>query len=942
MKVVNLKTNHMKNPLGFELETPTVSYQVIDCHSKMQTKAQVEVAKDPDFTSVIFTSDANAPINHIGYELPISLEPNTRYFWRVTVWGNADEIATSETAWFETAKLAQPWQAKWIESTHQSDYTPVFGKQVALKNKPIASARAYICGLGLYELYINQQKAGDEYLAPGCNAYDSWLQYQTYDITTLLTSTQNNIQVLMGDGWYMGRFGFNTPDKTQHYGDKHQLIAEFVVQYTDGTQDTFLTDTSWLVKDSTIRTNSIYDGESIHANHESALFPCKLADQQDLARLQARRSPMVRIQEQLSPIATSLNANGQLILDFGQNMVGWVEINKVLPKSATLSLEFAECMQDGDIYTENLRSAKTTFTYESDGVTAHIRPHFTFFGFRYVRVTCSTQLSPDAFKACFIYSDLEQTGSIETDNPLINQFFENVLRSQKGNFLDVPTDCPQRDERMGWTGDIQVFAGTACYNMDVYAFLNKFLIDLAKEQAKLNGSVPFVVPMFDVKEAGSSGWGDAATVLPWTLWEHYGDIKILKQQYQSMKTWVDFITAQVEKQNGDSYLWDSGFHFGDWLALDNEPNIKSFKGKTEDKFIASIYFHYSASIVAKAAEILGLKNDAIDYHKLSSHVLNDLRNEYVTKTGRLALDTQTGFVLAIMFDLVPAEYKDRVATDFVKRLKRDDFKIKTGFIGTPYMCQALTKIGLHDIAVDLFTNTTCPGWLYPVTKGATTIWERWDSVLDDGNMNPQSSMNSLNHYAFGSVTEWLYRSLFGLIPTNDAPGFKHVVMSPKPHYKFKKANMRYNAIAGEYQIDWELTENGQLCFNVTVPFNCEAQLILPDAKHEEINCNISLANALQKQTDVIVKLNAGNYQFKYFPTKEYFKRYDIHVSLNQLMANSETNQILEKHIPDIIHLPFIKIMANESLADISKKPFFKYEHSILDVLNNELNQYKIN
>lgn len=943
MKVVNLKTNHMTNPMGFELGVPTLSYQVVDCSSLYQVQARIEVSSDDSFSSLLFDSGADENINHIGFELPLELQPLTRYFWRVTVWGNKNECATSETAWFETSKLSLPWQPSWIKSAHSGEYSPIFSKHLALQNKPIRSARAYVCGLGLYELYINNVKAGDEYLAPGCHAYDSWLQYQTYDITDALGSAQNTIQVLMGDGWYMGRFGFNTPDKNHHYGQEHQLIAEFIITYLDGTQDIFATDSTWLVKESGIKANSIYDGEAIDANHESALQPCQLCDEQDTSRLTARLSLPMQIHERIKPVTTFVNSKGQLIIDFGQNLVGWAEIHKVLPKAASLTLEYAEFLVDDDIYTDNLRTAKARFSYVSDGMADRIRPHFTFFGFRYVRVTSSTaELTPEDITACFLYSAMSQAGEIETDNPLINQFFANVKRSQKGNFLDVPTDCPQRDERMGWTGDIQVFSGTACYNMDVYAFLNKFLVDLSQEQQKFDGSVPFVVPMFDTKEAGSSGWGDAATVIPWTLWQHYGDQKILQQQYPSMKGWVDFISRQVKKQNSDNLLWDSGFHFGDWLALDNEPNIKSFKGKTEDKFIASIYYYYSAKILASTAEVLGINSEAAHYHELSEAILNDLRNEYVTATGRLALDTQTGFVLAIMFNVIPDEFKSRAAADFTKRLKRDDFKIKTGFIGTPFICQALTKVGLHDIAVDLFTNTACPSWLYPVTKGATTIWERWDSVLENGTINPQSSMNSLNHYAFGSVTEWLYQSLFGLQPMEDKPGFRNAIIAPRPHYKFKTARMAYQSIAGLYHVAWQLSDNGNLNFNITVPFNCQATLILPDVTKEKIKSETDITSGLQKDNNVIIELFSGEHHFSYTPEREYFKRYNLDTTISLLLDNKNTNNILKKHIPDVISLPFLKNMANESLCDIAKKPFFKYEKNILELINSELNQYTIN
>ena len=940
MKVVNLKTNHIVNPLGFGFEVARVSYQVIETNSSIQTFSRIEVALDELFNHIIFDTKKIDDINHIGYDLPIELLPKTRYFWRVTVWGDKNDVVTSNTAWFETAKQNEPWKAQWICRTNDSSFTPLFHKKIALENKAITTARAYICGLGLYELYINDSKISDELLAPGCHVYDQWLQYQTYDITEALKEN-NAIDILMGDGWYKGRFGFNNPHKENNYGDHHILIAEFEVNYADGSKQLVTTDSSWFVKDSPISKNSIYDGETIFACHESALIPCAIDEQQETRSLRARQSLPVKIHETIQPVHSFKNEKGQLILDFGQNIVGWVEIKQQLPKGTTITLEHAEILQGNDLYTENLKSAKASFHYEADGLSTHIRPHFSFFGFRYVKVTASTAIEPENFVACFIYSDLQQTGTIETNNSLINQFFQNVLRSQKGNFLDLPTDCPQRDERMGWTGDIQVFSGTACYNMDVYAFLNKYLIDLAKEQQKFNGSVPFVIPVFDVKEAGSSGWGDAATIIPWTLWEHYGDPRILKQQYQSMKDWVNFMVQQVEAQNSESLLWDSGFHFGDWLALDNEPNIKSFKGRTEDKFIASIYFHYSATIVGKAAEILESDEDAKYYFNLSKNILSDLRNEYVTQTGRLALDTQTGYVLAIIFDLIPNEYKTRVAADFKKRLKRDDYNIKTGFIGTPFICKALSKIGLHDEAVDLFTRIGCPSWLYPITQGATTVWERWDSVLADGSMNQQSNMNSLNHYAFGSVTEWLYQTVFGLKPTTDEPGFKHALITPKPHYKLKQAKMSYQSIAGEYQIGWHLTNDGQLQFNISIPFDCHATVLLPDVTCEQIFSSLQSNPIQQKNQDVLIQLSAGEYNFSYQPTKEYFKRYNTDISLAELMANIETKSVLEKHIPDIITLPFIKILEKESLMELANKPFFKHEKSVLHSINQELNQYTI-
>lgn len=959
MKVVHLHTNHHCNPLGFALDPLTLSFQVEGARSTRQQAARIEIALDEAFSQPVFDSGKAAAISSLAYRPQMTLQPRTRYFWRVTVWGDlADEMATSDVAWFETGKLDERWSAQWITVADASAIAPRCHGQIPLSGKAIRRARAYVCGLGLYELYLDGRKVGDELLAPDCNVYDQWLQYQTYDLTDALldvaaSACSARISLLLGDGWYKGRFGFNRADARHHYGEHCVALAEIHIEYVDGTTSVSGTDGSWLSDDSALLENSLYDGEIQDWRHDSPLVACRLLDdataQSLTARLAARLSPKVRGQSRHAVQACTALDDGGYLLDFGQNMVGWVEFSLAERRGTRVTLHYAEALQeDGQtLYRDNLRTAQARFQVITDGTLRVVRPHFTYFGFRYVRVDGLTRApQPGQFTACFIYSDMAQAAQIETGHPLVNQFVDNVFRSQRGNFVDVPTDCPQRDERMGWTGDIQIFSGTACYNMEVYPFLAKYLHDLACEQQTMQGSVPFVVPMFDMQQAGSSGWGDAATVIPWNLWLHYGDSAIIERQYSSMKNWVDYISAQVARQDvsifapDNGLLWSSGFHFGDWLALDNEPNIRSFKGRTEDKFIASVYYMYSAELVAKAAALVQRSQEAAYYRELAGKIRQDIRQEYLTATGRLALDTQTGYILAIMFDLYSAAQLPRAAQDLQQRLKRDDFSIKTGFIGTPYFCLALSKAGLHELAYDLFLDTRCPGWLYPVTRGATSIWERWDAIHQDGAFNARHDMNSLNHYALGSVMEWVYRDVFGLRPDDTQPGFKSVTIAPRPDYRLGTATLQYRSAAGVYTVQWRLDPQGHLHVSVTIPFDCDAQLLLPDADAQQMAMTGDLI-ALQQGTSVAIELQAGAYQFSYQPTRDYIKRYGIGMSMKVLRVNPAIEQVLRQHIPDVMALPFLAMLENESVLDLSKKPFFSYDAAVLQSLDQALKQYVV-
>lgn len=944
MKIVNLKTNRITNPLGFDLEKPRLSFITCETEAKKQTAAQIQVALDPHFSNIVFDSGKSEEIDSLAFELPMELQPYTRYYWRVTVWADNGDMATSDPAWFETAKGEEPWKASWITPELDKSIEPVLMKDFMIE-KEIESARAYLCGLGLYEMEINGDKVGNEYLTPHFNAYHKWLQYQTYDITEYIKTGQNNVEVMLGSGLYKGRFGFDG-GTSEIYGDKYALLCEMVVYFKDGTSQIISTDNTWAARKSNILESSIYDGE---------VFDATLVDRTtynvheiDLGfeRLKARLSLPVVIKETIQPIEIISTPAGETVLDMGQNMVGWIQFNNTTPKGSEITLEYGELLQEGNFYRENLRTAQAKFTYISNGEETVVRPHFTFYGFRYVKVSgWQGELNSEDFTGCVLYSDMDETGHIETSNPLVNRLFLNALWGQKGNFLDVPTDCPQRDERMGWTGDAQVFSGTACFNMDSYAFFSKYGYDLWKEQEDKAGMVPMVVPATNINGGGSSAWGDAATIIPWNVYLHYGDKAILEQQFDSMKAWVDYI-KRADEESGSKRLWTTGFHFGDWLALDGEnPNFPT--GGTEVSFISSAYYCYSAGLVAKAAKVLGMEDVSNEYENLSNEVRTAIQDEYFTKNGRLALNTQTALIVALFMELVPEEFTERIANDLRAKLKNDGNHLKTGFVGTPYLCRVLSENESNDVAYTLLLNKDYPSWLYAVTMGATTIWERWNSVLPDGTISG-TDMNSLNHYAYGSIVEWMFRNMAGINPVEDQPGFRHIQLAPQPNSRINQVKASLNSASGLYESQWSIDEEGNLNFAFTIPFNATATLVLPNALVQTVKINGQLLgetglSAHQLNENVQVELESGVWEVRYTPTKAYIESYSTEFALSELLHNEEAKNILVEKASQISQLPedLIGKVGHLSLREVANKPFLPLPKEVLDELDELLDKVKV-
>lgn len=891
MKITHLKTNHVVNPLGFTMERPTFSWIVEDTYDTVQTAAQFLISCDRNLEQVIFDSGKvdGSGIDSLSYCPPIHLKPRTRYFWKVRVWGET-ESAESETAWFETAKLDEAWQAAWITPDWQDNQLhPILYQTFELPAR-VVMARAYICGLGLYHLELNGKKVGDEYFTPYCNAYDQWIQYQTFDITDQLTVGPNLISVMLGNGWYKGRYGADG-GSIDFYGDRFALICELHITLENGDELVVVSDPSWKATPSPVIESDIFDGEMVDVRIPK-MVPSPNASPVrvialDTSRLEARRSLPVYINEEIKPIAIIHTPAGETVLDMGQIMTGWVRFRTYAPVGTRIYLQFGEILQEGNFFRDNLRTAKAEYTYIADGTEMVVEPYFTFYGFRYVKILgWLGDLNLDDFTGCVVYSQMDTIGEIETSNEKVNQLFKNAMWGQKGNFLDIPTDCPQRDERLGWTGDIQIFSGTACFNMDTYAFLSKYAYDLAKEQTKCGGMVPHIVPMANLSRGGSSAWGDAATIVPWTLYEFYGDIHVLEKQFESMRAWVDYI-KDIDESSGGRRLWTEGFHFGDWLALDGS-DPASRKGGTPDYFIASAFYYYSAQLVARAAKTLGKTGQADVYERLSAEIRAAIQKEYFTATGQLITPTQTGYVLTLFMDLVPDGQYEQVKNDFIALLYKDNVHLQTGFVGTPYLCRTLSKIGANHLAYRLLLNEDYPSWLYAINLGATTIWERWNSLNPDGSIS-STSMNSFNHYAYGSIVEWMYRDMCGLNPTGNedgVTGFRHARIAPKPDKTLQWAKAGYRSAAGFYESAWHIDDSGHLTIEITIPFNASADIVLPDAHLGEIWINGSpLSEGEQMGNNVELTVGAGCYKFEYLLREKNFQTMAENSSPNSYRAD---------------------------------------------------------
>lgn len=955
MQVNHLRVNHLENPIGFELKDLTISYLVTGGKGEEQKASQIQIALDEKFQEIVYDTGMIEGMPNCSVPILMELQPRTRYFYQVKVQDNLGEEGTSAVAFFETGKMEEEWSADFITLKSRELGHPILVKSFVAK-AGLQKARFYGLGLGIYELYLNGNKVSDEYLLPGLHVYDRWLQYQTFELDVV--EGINTVEVMLGDGWYKGAYGLKS--QLPRYGDRYAFIGEIYLTY-DGEEDRIVSDISWVAKSGKVTFDSIYDGEKRDDTLSTGkIYPVELIDL-DKYLLVERLSPRILVHEKIKPIEVIKTPKGEIVLDFGQNLVGWVEFRVHEKAGASMHLQYGEILQEGNFYRDNLRKAKCEYVYISDGNEKLVRPYFTFYGFRYIKVEGNIgDINPEDYTAWVIHSEMEVLGQITTSNPLVNRLFENVKWGQKGNFLDIPTDCPQRDERMGWTGDAQIFADTATYNMDTYAFYKKFMKDLRLEQAKLGGSVPYVVPMSAYELHGATTWGDAATVIPWVSYVHTGDISILIEQFNSMKEWVEYI-KRADDATGEKRLWTTGRHFGDWLALDGKVDGGVY-GSTDKYFIASAFYYYSAMIVAKTAKILGKDADFKYYDQLAGEVKNAFIEEYFTMQGRLSVDTQTAYAIVIYMELYKKEWEERLTKDFNAKMKENNFKLNTGFVGTPYLCLALSKCGLNELAYELLLNEEFPGWLYEVNMGATTIWERWNSVLPDGSISG-TGMNSLNHYAYGSIAAWMYRYMVGISPTEENPGFKKAIIAPNPSYRMKQVACFLKTSAGNYKVEWKLLEDNRFVLIIEVPFDAKAELKLPRAcgvtvhmekyplsENKEISIDEILLGTegenvfntfhwIEPAEYLVTTLSAGTYLFVYEPNQPYAHQFNLESNFNVLMANSQAKDIILKYFPRAERgIPF----QGEAtiIEEILQSPFAEVEDENVRKIKEELGKIK--
>ncbi len=908
MIIYDAKINHLTNPIGYFMDRAVFSWKVKEAEGKKQKAARIVVSYDMQGKNIVFDSDWDENADSLAYTAEIDLQPRTGYFWNVSVISDSEETAVSEQQYFETGKMQESWTGSWISCDMTDSRHPYFSKEI-IPSKELRQARLYITGLGLYEAYIDGKKVGNEYLTPYSNNYSEWVQYQTYDVTEFLEQG-GKLSVLLGNGWYKGRFGFEAGGRENIFGDEFKLIADIVLTYTDGTEEVIGTDETWEVTRSNITFSNIYDGEQMDDTLPAAEPEAAHVTEAPKGTLEARRSLPVTAHEEFVPKEVIHTPAGETVLDIGQEIAGLFTLRVHEPAGSVIHIQTGEVLQNGNFYNENLRTAKSEYIYVSNGVETVIAPRFTYYGFRYVKISGVTHLDPKDFKAFAIYSDIQMCGDIETGHDLVNQLVSNVRWGMKSNFVDVPTDCPQRDERMGWTGDTQVFSPTATYFADTYAFYGKYMYDCATEQRTKNGMVPMVIPSCGMNKC-SSVWGDAACIVPWNMYKFYGDKKILEDQFDSMKDWVDYMTSV----DGDDHGWRKQFSFGDWLALDN-PSGKAdeFMGGTDTDYISAIYYAASAEIVAKAAKVLGKQDLADAYKKLSEKLFAAVREEYFTSTGRCAVKTQTGLILALKYHLSSDEEKTRA---MLKRSIDDrGGKLATGFTGLPLMNPVLSDNGMEDIAFRMLLNEEYPGWLYEIKTGATTVWERWNSLDGNGNIS-STGMNSLNHYSYGAVVEWMFAYAAGFRVDEEHPGSKYMRIAPSYNWKLRQFKSTYDSAAGEYESAWKIIDPNHVKVSVTVPFDCEADIVLPYLKESGYDAE----NPLFADTENgICHVGAGTYEVTYETAEALRTVYSTNMPIEALLSAPEVTKALESIGMGLRQVPgrFKKMSLREMVSGYAK------------------------
>lgn len=851
-----LRCEYSQNPLGLDVARPRLSWLVNDSRrGAMQTAFQLIVSSSlekareghADFwDSGRILSDRSI---HIVYE-GVALNSGQRAYWTVRNWTVAPEGGEvpgefAAPAWWEMGLLSKKdWKARWVGSPlmgspDAATASPLLRKVFHIQ-KPLSKARLYVTALGLYEARINGQKVGADVLTPGWTDYRKRVKYQVYDVASLLTAKENVLGAILGDGWYCGTVAWLN---RQCYGASPKLLAQLVLDYEDGSRETIVTDETWKWTLSPVISSDLVHGETYDARREvtgwdsprfddTKWFSVDISEDPGIERA-ATIGASVTKQNELKALSVKKVA-GRWIIDLGQNMVGWVRLKMKLPKGRTVTLRHGEALDaEGKLYTANLRRARATDRYTAKGdENGEIwEPQFTFHGFRYVEVHGHDEELPiDAITGIVIHTDMEQTGSFECSDSLINQLQHNIVWGQKGNYLEVPTDCPQRDERLGWTGDAQVFIRTGAFNFNVAPFFTKWQQDLADAQSE-NGNIPAYIPQPPVEPVpggptwntgdGGPAWADAMVICPWTIYLCYGDNRLLASHYDSLKRWVDSLEAG-SKNLIRAYPGAKWEGFGDWLAMDGSNTVFA---RTASSLIGTAFYAKVTEILGKIAGLLGKMEDAQVYSKLHEKIRAAFVNRFVTPEGLIYSDTQTSYVLALEFNLLPEELRAPALAELTRMIVKNGNKLATGFVGTSYLNHVLANNGSLELAYKLLLQKEYPSWLYSVTQGATTIWERWNGwTHDKGFEDP--GMNSFNHYAYGAIGEWLYSVVAGIELDPEKPAYKHIIIRPRQGGGLTHAKATLKSPHGLIESGWRM-EGNKFTLNVKIPPNASATIYVP-------------------------------------------------------------------------------------------------------------------
>lgn len=936
LSIKDFRIEYRKNPMGIDVLNPRFSWKLqSDKQNTVQTiyhivvQAGDEIVWDSGIrledtsvcvkynTKTFASPSGNAAEKYSGK----ALKPQTRYEVKVEVTDNHGESAAAE-GWFETGLMTTDnWQADWITHGFEDDLEAcaVFVKKFQTK-KEVEKARVYASTLGIYEFTVNGEPGSDIHFAPGWTSYQSRIQYQIYDITEFLKK-ENEIRFIVGNGWYKGILGFF--NQGNHYGNRTALIAQIEIFYTDGTKDIIGTDESWSSTTGERRYSEIYHGEVIDYRFVKGMVGESIGDNmeqrvdseqeifgvpeicpvrfyaQSKEVLTSQQDEPVRITERRLGEKLIITPKGEVVIDFGQNLTGVVEVKLHEKRGTKVVIRHAEALdENGNFYTVNLRTAKATDTFICSGKEDTFRPMFTYHGFRYIQVEgLGEDINPEDFTACVIHTDLEKTGSFECCNEAVNQLVQNIDWGLRDNFLDIPTDCPQRDERLGYTGDAQIFLSTASCFRNVALFFEKWLQDLKYEQS-LGSGVPTTVPNILGSGGGIAIWHDAAAIVPWILYQNYGDKTFLEEQFESMMACVDFYKNEMTDQTG---LIKKGQQLGDWVSMDvpRGPWLKRDEevwnlelnekmGATDPYYVANVYYAYSVSLVVAAAMVLGKTEEAEQYQKLYEKLVLNIRDEYITKNGRLVSETQTGCVLALYFDIAEEKDREGIFATLLNNLQQHKNHLTTGFAGTPFLCPTLSENGAHDIAGNVFLKDDCPSWLYHVKLGATTMWELWDGVNPDGSFN-KFEMNSLNHYSYGSIGGWIYHNLLGLKIVE--PGYKKSRIAPRLIKGIPVMKGSIETSYGTLGCAISCLEHKYIV-DLMIPENTTAVVSLPERPEETFG--------------------SGQYHFEYETNSSYVKeRYDYDSLFAELIENPIGNQLLNQYAKDLMDNELFLLFAKD-------------------------------